>query len=55
MNVITEILQQIHDEADHILGTESQRPHVIARENAKAIKALAKLGLQQMRPDSSVG
>jgi hypothetical protein len=43
---LVEILQEIHDEADHILGTEATKSKEIAIQNSKAIKALAKYALK---------
>ena len=42
---VTQILQEIHDEADHIIGTDAYRPMEVAIENSKRIKKLAKEGL----------
>jgi hypothetical protein len=43
---LVEILQEIHDEADHILGTEAKKSKEIVQKNSKAIKALAKYALK---------
>lgn len=48
MKDIVEILQRIHDEADHILGTEAEFPLEVARKNAESIKGWAKAGLAKL-------
>ncbi len=45
MNICV-LLKQIHDEADHILGTEAENFKEIARKNAQEIKRLAKKALK---------
>lgn len=48
MNEVINILKKIHDEADHILGTEAEKPLVVARVNARVIKRLAKQAIKGM-------
>jgi ribosomal protein L37AE/L43A len=42
---VKEILQQIHDEADHIIGTEADKKVEVAAKNSELIKKLAKHAL----------
>ena len=45
---LREMLQTIHDEADHICGTEAVDIYEVARADAMAIKRLATDAIQQV-------
>ena len=44
MEELRKILEEIHDEADHIVGTEADNHKAVAIEDAKRIKEMAKKG-----------
>jgi hypothetical protein len=48
---IVKILQEIHDEADHILGTTAENPYEIARIDAREIKSLAKKAITKVNKE----
>ena len=45
---VSQLLKEINDEADHILGTEAEKPLEVARANAKVIKRLAKEAITEL-------
>ena len=49
---VVEYLQQISDEADHILGTEADDPLAVARQNASVIKRLVIRTLDALTAES---
>jgi hypothetical protein len=49
---VTQILKEIHDEADHILGTDAHYPFRVARANAKVIKRLAKEAIKELEKNA---
>jgi hypothetical protein len=49
---VTQILKEIHDEADHILETEAEKPLEVARVNAKVIRKLAKEAITELKKGS---
>ena len=46
LNEIKRLVQEIHDDADHIVGTEAEDRAEVSLKDARAIKRLAKQTLE---------
>ena len=48
LDAVRELLKRIHDEADHGLYTEVEKPVKVLRQNMQIIRALAKTALKYL-------